>query len=100
MRCPQCNWQVWERYDKNDEDIWVREILCPICHYHDTIEVSEEETLEEFAERMSQRIQHSVRFDIFACFRNRREYTDGYLLEDKEGNRIHVDITIKPEDSE
>ena len=98
MKCPNCNMGiVWEKYDKNDEDIWVREILCPVCHHHNILEVSENESLEDFAERMSQRIQFSVKFDMVNCFRNKREYTDRYLLEDLDGTRIHIDITMKPE---
>lgn len=98
MICPNCNMgKVWEKYYKNDEDIWVREIICPVCYHHDILEVSEDESLEDFAERMSQRIQYSIKFDMINCFRNKREYTGGYLLEDTDGSRIHIDITIKPD---
>lgn len=98
MRCPRCNGRnVFINYDVNENDEWVKEVYCPECHYEDTLGITEEETLEDFAERQLQRIHNSVKMDIVNCFKTGKDYHEGLIL-DCDEQIVDVDIIIKRND--
>lgn len=95
MRCPRCNSGTVITQYARDEDGWMKEIYCSECHYNEIMDIPEDESLEDFAERQAQRISWSLQQDIVNCFRNGRDYEDGYLLEADGLGLVDITITIK-----
>lgn len=98
-RCSYCGyWDIFVKYDKNEDDEWIKKMYCPLCHTGKEELVSDEESLEEFADRISQRIGYSIWFDIITAFKNNREPTDNWLL-DFNDDRIKINIVFKQVDN-